>query len=141
MLRSTDMEQNFKNINNISEVELPGHLRQAVFARIEKEKTKQIAGKLLLLRIGSIISGISSIATVAIFGKGILASEFCSILVLGFSDLKTVMFLWQDYAYSLLETMPIASIAATLLPIFVFMILLRQYGKLEQFDKSYSFKH
>jgi ABC-type phosphate/phosphonate transport system permease subunit len=125
------MDKNFKDIFNSSNIEPPKGLKQAVFERIEKEKAKKVARKRLFIKIGFAVSGISSVATVAIFGKEILSSEFFSLAALSFSDIKTVIAMWQDYAYSLMETLPTATIAMTLLPIFVFMELLRQYGKLE----------
>ncbi|MDD5396559.1 MAG: hypothetical protein PHW24_00695 [Candidatus Moranbacteria bacterium] len=125
------MDKNFKDIFNSLNVEPPKGLKQAVFERIEKEKLKKIARKRLFIQMGFAASGISSIVAVAIFGQEILTSDFFRIATLGFSDLKTVGILWQDYVFSLLETLPTATMVAMLLPIFVFLELLRQYGKLE----------
>ncbi|MEI7890415.1 MAG: hypothetical protein WCI36_00440 [bacterium] len=128
------MDNNFKTILGDLEIKLPKGLKQAVFARIEMENQKSVARKLLLIRIGFVFSGISSFAALAIFGKELLLSEFFSITLLVFSDLNTISMMWQDYTLSLLETMPTVSISMTLLPIFVFMFLLRQYGKLQSHD-------
>jgi hypothetical protein len=134
------MSKNFKNIFNSSEIEPPKGLKQAVFQHLEKEKTKKILREKLFLQFGFAISGFSSVAAVMIFGKEILSSEFASLVLLGFSDMKNVAVLWQDYALSLLETLPTVTIAITLLPIFIFLILLREYGKLKT-ESMYSFKH
>jgi len=141
LLRSISMDKNFKDIFNDSAAPLPKGLRQAVFLRIEKEKARSIARKMFWLHAGSIFSVVTSIIVGIIVGKEILSSEFVTLSMLVFSDLKIVLPLWQDYAMSLLETMPTASIVVTLLPVFVCMLLLRQYGKLQQFDKKYLFKH
>jgi hypothetical protein len=133
------MDKNFRDIFKNSNIELPKGLKQAVFARIEREKVRKVARKRLFFKLGFAISGISSVVAVTILGREILASEFFALVLLGFSDMKTVAMMWQDYAYSLMETLPTATIVTTLLPIFVFMELLRQYGKLEKY--SYSFKH
>ena len=133
------MDKNFKDIFN-NEAELPKGLKQAVFARIERERQKSLARKLLFIRIGFGISGIFSVVAVVVFGKEILSSEFASLVLLSFSDMKTVMVLWQDYAYSLMETLPTITIAMLLLPIFVFMELLRQYAKIEK-QALYLLKH
>jgi hypothetical protein len=135
------MDKDFKDIaNSLTNVEPPKYLKQAVFVRIEAEKMRMIALKRLFFRIGFVISGISSIAAVAIFGKEILSSEFFSLASLSFSDVNTVMAMWQDYLMSLLETLPTVTIAATLLPIFVLLLLIREYGKLEAYN-NYSLKN
>jgi hypothetical protein len=135
------MDKKCNNIFNSEETELPKELKQAVFMRIEKEKSRGVARKMFWLRAGSISSIVISIVIGVIIGKEMLSSEFVILAMLAFSDLKTVLPVWQDYAMSLLETMPTASIAVTLLPIFVCMLLLRQYGKLQQLHKGYVFKH
>lgn len=135
------MEKNFKDILNSREIELPSGLRRAVFERIEKEKIQILASKRLFLRIGFVASGLSSIVALAIFGKEILSSEFIVILYLGFSDMRLVAVMWQDYAYSLLETMPTVSIAMMLLPIFISLELLSQYGKLGQYGQGHLSNH
>ena len=121
--------------------EPPQHLRQVVFDAIAKEKKRAWAIKRLWLRVGLLISVVSSIVTLAVFGKEIITSDFFSIAELSLSDMRTVAPLWQDYFMSLLETVPTVSIAVTLLPIFIALLLLRQYAKLEQYGRGYSFRH
>jgi hypothetical protein len=135
------MDKNLKQILNIHDIQPPKGLKQAVFERIEKEKMKKIARKRLLLRIGFILSGISSVVSLLFFGKDILSSEFLTLVLLGFSDMKTVTMLWQNYALSLMETLPTVSISATLLPVFIFMILLKKYGELENYRQHFSLKN
>ncbi|NTW26961.1 MAG: hypothetical protein HGA36_01415 [Candidatus Moranbacteria bacterium] len=126
------MDNNSDEItNSIVEIDPPKHLAQAVFSRIAREKARRISRKILWLRIGFIVSGILSIAALGVFGKIILTSEFSILLSLIFSDLKTVLIVWQDYVISLLETFPVISVVATLSPFFVFLLLIKQYAKLE----------
>lgn len=127
------MDKNFKNNSkSIYDIETPKHLKQAVFSRIEKEKVKIAQRKLIACKAGMAASFAVSIFSGAYFGKEIVSSEFSSLVSLAFSDLKTVAVLWQDYAYSLLETLPTASIVVTLTPIFMFMMIFKQYGKIEK---------
>jgi hypothetical protein len=136
------MHKNFNEKTELfSEIKSPKILRKAIFQRIEKEKAGRIFLKKLLLLAGFTVSVVSGIATSVFFGKEILASEFSSLVLLGFSDLKLLGAVWQDYLWSLLETLPAFSIVAILLPFFAFLMLLKQYGKLEQYDQNYSFKH
>ncbi|MEI8343785.1 MAG: hypothetical protein WCF93_02465 [Candidatus Moraniibacteriota bacterium] len=132
------MDRNFNEIvNKFSEIEPPKGLKEAVFQRIEKEQLKAALRKQRFFQVGLAICGISSFVAIAIFGRAILNSEFLSLAALAFSDLKTVLAMWQDYGFSLLETLPTFSVAATLLPIFAFLMLLRQYAKFQEEDYNY----
>ena len=135
------MHKNFNEKTELfSEIKSPKILRKAIFQRIEKEKAGRIFLKKLLIIAGFVSSIVSGIATSVFFGKEILASEFSSLVLLGFSDLKLIATMWQDYLLSLLETLPTFSIVAILLPVFAFLMLLKQYGKLEQENYGYAFK-
>ena len=108
------MQKNFNEKTELfSEIESPKGLRQAIFQRIEKEKARRLFLKKLLIIVGFAISIVSGIATSAFFGKEILASEFSSLVLLVFSDLKLISAMWQDYLLSLLETLPAFSIVPT----------------------------
>jgi hypothetical protein len=135
------MDKKLKDILHSYDIQPPKGLKQAVFQRIEKEKTKSLIRKRWYLRAGFVISGSCSIAAIVFLGKEILASEFFAIASLGLSDMKTVASFWQNYVFSLLETLPTVSLTIMLLPVFIFMLLLRQYGKLQQYTQQYSLKH
>ncbi len=135
------MDRNFNEITNkFSEIEPPKGLKEAVFQRIGKEQVRTALRKQRFFQFGLAICGISSFAALAIFGRAILASEFFSLAMLAFSDLKTVLAMWQDYSFSLLETLPTFSVTATLLPIFAFLMILRQYAKFQQGNCNYALK-
>jgi hypothetical protein len=129
------------NFQNSVQFEPPKGLKEAVLTRIEKEKMKKMAFKKMWFRLGFAISGIFSILAIFVFGRQLLASEFLSLAFLGFSDMQVMATLWQDYLMSLLETFPTVIVAGTLLPIFVFMLLIQQYAKIEQDSNQYSLKH
>ena len=135
------MDRNFNEIaNKFSEIEPPKGLKTAVFQRIKKEQAEAILRKQRFFQVGLAVCGISSFVAVAIFGRVILASEFFSLAMLAFSDLKTVLAMWQDYGFSLLETLPTFSVTAALLPIFAFLMILRQYAKFQQGNCNYALK-
>jgi len=136
------MEKDFNDkMNSITEIEPPKGLKQAVLQRLEKEKMKKLARELLYFRVGFVFFAVFSVVAGAVFGKEVLSSEFFSIASLAFSDMRIVAAMWQDYMLLLLETLPIVSITAILLPVFICMLLLQQYGKLQQGNKIYSFKY
>ena len=55
-------------------------------------------------------------------GSTIIDSEFFDLMKLAFSDAAIVLQNWREYTYSLLETMPVTSIAMLLSPIFTLLI-------------------
>lgn len=139
LLRNTDMRDIFKENFDNSNVEPPKGLKKAVFDRIEKEKTNKMFREKIFLQMGFLFFGILSIVSVVIFGREILSSEFASLILLGFSDMKSIAVLWQNYTLLLLETLPTMTIAVTLSPVFIFLILLKEYGKIR--SESYSFRN
>jgi hypothetical protein len=64
----------------------------------------------------------ASIGTILIFGKTILQSEFWSMVSLVFSDWQIVVINFYDFAYSLLETLPVLAIAIILVPLFTLFL-------------------
>jgi hypothetical protein len=115
-------------ITTISAIEPPMHLKGVILARIEREGRKRQMRRKMLLMGGFMVSGIGAISSLAFFGREILASDFWSIASLAFSDLGTVVGHWQDYAFSLLETLPVVSIIAILVPIVAMLLLTKYYA-------------
>jgi hypothetical protein len=116
----------------ISEIEPPAYLKKAVFERIDKERQKQIFRKKMLYFSGFLVSIISLFASVGFFGRNIVASDFWNISSLAFTDMKIVATYWQEFSLSLLETFPVESVAFVLVPMFVFLVLVRQYSEFTQ---------
>lgn len=141
LVRNMDMDRNFKNIPvEFSEIEPPKILKTAVFEAIEREKMRMLARQKFLFQACFALCGFFVFSMLAIFGKEILSSEFASLLAIGVSDLKTVSMFWEEYVFSLLETLPAFSIFAMLFPIFIFLLLLKQYAKFQQSCCRYALK-
>lgn len=119
------MRQEQKHILN--EIDPPAYLKEAVFARVAKEREKQILRKKMLYLGGFSISTFGLLAAVGFFGRNIVASDFWSIVSLAFTDLKVVAMFWQEYALSLLETFPVEAFACICIPLLVLMILIKEY--------------
>lgn len=103
-------------------IEPPKGLFEKIMFRIRKEK------KLLTIRrrivLFSSIMVISIIAFVPAFKavqKDIIDSGFWQFFSLLFSDFSIVAVYWQNFAMSLLETIPALSLAILFLVIFAFM--------------------
>jgi hypothetical protein len=130
LLRNRSMEKDSGyNISKFCDIDPPEHLRGVILARIAKEARKRQLRRKMLLFGGFFVSGAGVISSLTYFGREILASDFWSIASLVFSDLGTVAGHWQDYSFSLLETLPVVSIIAILVPIAAMLILTKQYAE------------
>jgi len=134
MYRSINMEK--KNIITlISDIEPPKALKNLILTRIERETRKRQMRRKMLLMSGFLVSGIGAVSSLAYFGSQIMTSDFWSIASLAFSDLGTVAGHWQDYSFSLLETLPVVSIIAILVPVFMILMLFKQYGEYQKISR------
>ncbi len=89
-------------LDNITELEPPKHLKMAVFARLEREKQKQIMRRKMALLGGFFVAGAGLLVAGAFFIKEIMVSDFWSIFSLSFTDAGTLLAYWQEFALSLL---------------------------------------
>ena len=136
------MNKNSDNLlGKLFEIEPPKGLKGAILARLEKERQKAVFRQKMFFQVGFALCGIGSLIALAVFGKAILVSQFASLLALGFSDLEIVLTVWQDYAFSLLETLPIFSMLAVVAPMFVLLLLLKQYAKFKEGSFKYAYRH
>ena len=115
--------------NSITEIELPANLKEAVLARISRAKAIKLRNQKIFFALSFSLTGGLFIAATIIFGSQLLGSDFWSLGSLCFTDLSTLLGHWQDYGNSLLETFPAMSVAGILAPVFIFMMLLKQYAK------------
>ena len=132
--RSTVMRQGQTNETNkiISEIDPPAYLKKAVFERIDKERQKQIFRKKMLYLCSFSVSIVGLLASLLLFGKNIVTSDFWSISFLAFTDMKVVITYWQEYSLSLLETFPVEATAFVLVPMFILLVLAKQYSEFTQ---------
>lgn len=132
---SDKLHQIFKNI---SELEPSSRLKSAIFRKIALEQKRQTKRDLALYRVWSFGSLTLAIYAIFAFGSTILKSEFWNILTLVFSDIQIVAANWNDYAFSIMETLPVISIILILIPFFTLILSLNFYWTLK--DKN-NFKH
>ena len=115
------LSQIFKSV---SQVEPPKELSGLIFRRIEREKEKKIKRNLLWSYVGLTSSFSIAFIIILTFGSALAKSDFWSIFSLIFSDALVVAGNWQEYGYSLLETLPMINVIIFLTPIFVFLLFL-----------------
>ena len=133
------MKNNHAHFNNICEIEPPAYLKGAVLNCIALAREVKVKRQKRLLTLGFVATGISFIAAVVVLGSQLMASDFWSIVALSYTDAGTLLGHWQEYGISLLETFPAMSVAGILLPVFLFMLLLKEYAR-EQYVGRLKFK-
>lgn len=115
------LSQIFKNI---PEIEPSGSLKDLIMQKIGIEIEKQVRKKLFLSYFGMVASFSAGVYAFAYFGGSFLKSEFWSLFSLAFSDFAFVVKGWNEYLYSLGETLPVINVVAILVPVFGVLLFL-----------------
>jgi ABC-type multidrug transport system fused ATPase/permease subunit len=122
-----------KNFSKLSEKsinfhcpELPDSLFDKVMSRIDQEKRLMIVKrKLTFLALSFLLAITACLPVLKLLWQEMNQSGFAQYLLLLFSDFGSIRNYWQDFILTLLETMPAASLAFTLLVWLVILWLLR----------------
>lgn len=115
-----------KNLGKISEkfnlVEPPAGLFDRIMCRIEKEnKLLTLRRRIIIFSVSLIGSAIAFIPVFAYVRSGFIESGFFVFFSLIFSDTKIVLVYWQNFAQSLLETLPVMGLISFLAVVAVFL--------------------
>jgi hypothetical protein len=122
-----ELKKIFKNLEgHSSSVELKAKILHSINA----QEKRSIRAKIMLTYGGFMSSIALLIYAVFSFGQAFLQSEFWSLLSLGFSDAGTVAKYGGDFLFSLLETFPVSMAIIFLVPVFIMLISLASYFKL-----------
>jgi len=127
------LSQIFKGIEQI---EPEARLEGLILQKIDFERDKQIKRKLFLSYAGLVVSFAAVFPAILKFGSAFLKSEFWSIFSLAFSDFMAVASNWNEYLYSLGETLPIIHIVVILVPIFGILMFFNLYFSLKKNYRS-----
>jgi hypothetical protein len=120
----------------ISEIEPSIGLEKRILRKITLERKKRIMRDLMFYRVWTFGSLALAIYAIFAFGGSVLNSEFWSMTSLFFSDIKIVTTNWSNYAFSIMETLPVINLILILIPIFVFAISIDLYKNLKDRIKS-----
>lgn len=126
------MEKNISQFNFSQNLPAPNGLLDKIMLRIENEQTlrnsrRRFAGVALML----LLSAAGTVPAWQAFWSDIASSGFSQYLALLFYNLKAVAANWQDFAFSLLEILPIISAATLLAAIMATLLALKfavKYG-------------
>lgn len=112
-------------LDHLSPIEPPAGLAEAVLGRIDRVKRRRF----MLRRLS--FAGISLIPLVAVFVafavliRDIRQSGFVQYFSLLFSDGRLIAAFWREYLFSLVESLPLLSVAGCLLSIFSFLVVIK----------------
>ncbi len=107
-------------------IELPEGILDRIMARIKAEqRLLTVKRRLTIFSIGLIGSIAAFIPVFKMVQLEISNSGFLQFFSLLFSDFGTVAAYWQSFVLSLLETLPVMSVAALSAVVFVFLCSLR----------------
>jgi len=103
-------------------VEPPAGLFDKIMCRIEKEKKiLTLRRRIIIFSFGLIGSAVAFIPAFAYARSGFVESGFYSFFSLLFSDTEIVLVYWENFAQSLLETLPVLGLAVLLDTVAVFL--------------------
>lgn len=114
---------------NIPALEPSIDLEKRILAKIALRNKLALRRKLAFIHAGFVSSASAFIWAIFTLGKAFLQSDFWTLAKLIFSDTGLVFKNWVDFAYSLLETLPIFGIVAILVPVFALFMLGSAYFK------------
>jgi len=122
----------------IEELDPPAELAGLILSQIKRENSQLFRVELLLTRLGFAGSLFILAYTLWFFGQSILNSDFWKLTSLVGSDLNAVAGNWQEFGYSLLETLPVSSLVAILLPLFTLFLCFNLYLTLNDKNHGHS---
>jgi hypothetical protein len=115
-----------KLFSKIQPLEPPAGLGERIAMRIHEERlVLSIKRRLVLFSLGLAASLVVLVFSFHSFQTGIASSGFSDFFSLLFSDFRIVTYYWDNYILSLLESLPIFSLAVFSAAIFSFLELLK----------------
>jgi hypothetical protein len=118
------LSQIFKNI---PEIEPNRDLEFLIMQKIGFQRAKIAQRNLIFSYVGLTGSGLAILGAIFSFGGAFLEAEFWNLARLLFSDLAIVAVNLPDFLYSLMETFPVISAIAILIPIFTLFLSFNTY--------------
>ena len=121
------MSEKFEQIfNNLKNIEPSSDLFDRVLQRIQEEKRLlSIRRRIFIFSSTLLISGIAGFFAIKSLFYSFSESGFLTFVSLLFSDYKIVLGYWQNFAMSILERLPVMSLALVILVFIVFLEALK----------------
>lgn len=105
------MKRSLQSIFEALPGERPGiGLKDSILKEIAFRVDRRRRWNIGVARFGVVTGGVVFGSSLWVYGPMVARSEFWNLLSLLFSDASTVLDSWQDYLFSLLETLPTVSL-------------------------------
>ena len=117
--------------NEIPEADFPTDMEERVFRAITAEQAALRKRRNVLFFVGSFGSVSAFLAAIFWHGEALLESDFWNVSGLFFSDMDVVVSHGSDFLFSLLETFPIVPAVSFLAPVFVLLLIAKEYVALK----------
>ncbi|TAN33030.1 hypothetical protein EPN28_03445 [Patescibacteria group bacterium] len=123
------MRQDFEKLfTNISSPRPAEELLDKVMNRIQKERVfLALRRKLVIFFASTLCSAVALVGALRLAGRGFAESGFFKFFSLLFSDFGSVYAYWQDFAWSLLESLPVMGLIILLAAVLALLISLRLF--------------
>lgn len=123
IINSNFMRQDFEKLfSYLKSPEPPAYLLKKIMAGIhEKSRLLSLKQRLVLFSLSLLGSLVAFVPALQTLRTALTESGFIQFLSLLFSDAETVIVYWQNFVYSLLETLPVMSLAIFLTIFFIFL--------------------
>lgn len=116
-----------KLFTHLTHVEPSEGLAEKVMFRVRKEERKRAVRRLILFSIGIVASCATLFPAFNAVHTAMAQSGTLQFISLAFSDSGTVIALWNDFIFSILEALPVMSIVAFLTVAFVLIGCVRSF--------------
>jgi len=125
------MRQDFQKLfNRLQPINPPSGLLSKIMLSVETaQNSKLLKYKFAFYSLTFAGSIAAFFPLIKKFQEDLKLSSFSEILALVFSDLQTVLSLWQDFAMALLESMPLAELVALSAVSFIFLKSIKFIGQ------------
>lgn len=110
------MENEYKILfNNLKDETPPDELFERIILRIGKEEKKQkVKKRIVFFSVFLTISFLGLVYSFVMVQNALISSGFMEFLSLIFSDFSIIAKYWQNFAFTLLESLPVFSIVISL---------------------------
>ncbi|MCX6785999.1 MAG: hypothetical protein NTZ18_04075 [Candidatus Komeilibacteria bacterium] len=123
---SETLEKLFSLINS---AEPPSGLLEKILARLAKERQLSLRKRLVVFSAFTALSAVAIFLSIKTAQTRAGESGFWQFFSLLFSDFATIKIYWQNFALSLLETLPVTSLIMVLAAILIFLESLKSLFK------------
>ena len=132
---SNDLQKMFKHTKTL---EPSPNLEKLILAKIASRQKFVLKRKLAMIYAGFLAASGIFVWAILTLGKAFVQSDFWTLAKLLFSDTSLIIENLNNFAFSLMETLPIFGIIAMLVPVFILFMLASEYFKIVNHNHKFA---